>query len=64
MGITVQLLYSEYFHGFLCSEEQNEAVSNIKLGQYSDAAPLLETIFYVRNVEINLGFPLHYNMLK
>ena len=50
--IVEQLLYSEYFHGFLCSEEQNEAVSNIKLGQYSEAAPLLETIFYVRSVEI------------
>ena len=50
--VVEQLLYSEYFHGFLCSEEQNEAVSNIKLGQYSDAAPLLETIFYVRSVEI------------
>ena len=26
-------MYSDYFHGFLCSEEQNEAVSHIKLGQ-------------------------------
>ena len=28
-----KLLYSDYFHAFLCSDEQNEAVSNIKLGK-------------------------------
>jgi len=43
-----KLLYSEYFHAFLCSDEQNEAVSNIKLGKYGEAAPLLEVIFYIR----------------
>lgn len=43
-----KLLYSDYFHAFLCSDEQNEAVSNIKLGKYEDAAPLLEIIFYIR----------------
>lgn len=43
-----KLLYSDYFHAFLCSDEQNEAVSNIKLGKYDDAAPLLEIIFYIR----------------
>ena len=29
-----KLLYSDYFHAFLCSDEQNEAVSYIKLGKY------------------------------
>jgi len=48
VAVSDKLLYSDYFHGFLCSEEQNEAVSHIKMGQYSEAAPLLETIFYVR----------------
>jgi len=43
-----KLLYSEYFHAFLCSDEQNEAVSNIKLGKFGEAAPLLEVIFYIR----------------
>ena len=28
-----KLLYSDYFHAFLCSDEQNEAVSYIKLGK-------------------------------
>ena len=28
-----KLLYSDHFHAFLCSDEQNEAVSNIKLGK-------------------------------
>jgi len=48
VAVSDKLLYSDYFHGFLCSEEQNEAVSYIKMAQYSEAAPLLETIFYVR----------------
>ena len=48
VAVSDKLLYSEYFHGFLCSDEQNEAVSYIKLGNYREAAPLLETIFYVR----------------
>jgi hypothetical protein len=48
----MQLLYSDYFHAFLCSEEQNEAISYIKLGQYSDAAPLLENIFYIRQANV------------
>merc|ERR1719242_979911 len=43
-----KLLYSEYFHAFLSSDEQNEAVSNIKLGKYAEAAPQLEIIFYIR----------------
>merc|ERR1712240_284262 len=38
-----KLLYSDYFHAFLCSDEQNEAVSYIKLGKYDEAAPLLVT---------------------
>merc|ERR1719431_825889 len=50
-----KLLYSDYFHAFLCSEEQNEAVSYIKLGKYSDAAPLLETIFYIREKLVTIS---------
>lgn len=42
------LLYSEYFYSFLSSEEHNEAVSHIKLSRYAEAAPLLESIFRVR----------------
>jgi len=42
------LLYSEHFYSFLCSEEHNEAVSHLKLGRYEEAAPLLEgTVFRV-----------------
>jgi len=50
-----KLLYSDYFHAFLCSDEQNEAVSYIKLGKYSDAAPLLETIFYIREKLVTIS---------
>jgi len=50
-----KLLYSDYFHAFLCSEEQNEAVSYIKLGKYSDAAPLLESIFYIREKLVTIS---------
>lgn len=50
-----KLLYSDYFHAFLCSDEQNEAVSFIKLGKYSDAAPLLETIFYIREKLVTIS---------
>jgi len=48
IAMSDKLLYSDYFHAFLCSDEQNEAVSLIKLGKYGEAAPLLETIFYIR----------------
>jgi hypothetical protein len=57
----LQLLYSDYFHGFLCSEEQNEAISFIKLGQYSDAAPLLENIFYIRQVFVFIFKKIYLN---
>jgi len=50
-----KLLYSDYFHAFLCSDEQNEAVSYIKLGKYDDAAPLLETIFYIREKLVTIS---------
>jgi len=50
-----KLLYSDYFHAFLCSDEQNEAVSYIKLGRYEDAAPLLETIFYIREKLVTIS---------
>jgi len=50
-----KLLYSDYFHAFLCSDEQNEAVSYIKLGKYADAAPLLETIFYIREKLVTIS---------
>lgn len=50
-----KLLYSDYFHAFLCSDEQNEAVSYIKLGKYEDAAPLLETIFYIREKLVTIS---------
>jgi hypothetical protein len=56
-----KLLYSDYFHAFLCSDEQNEAVSYIKLGRYSDAAPLLETIFYVREKLVTIS---HVSVLE
>jgi len=61
IAVNDKLVYSDYFHGFLCSEEQNEAVSHIKLGQYSDAAPLLETIFYVREKLFTLS---HLSVLE
>jgi len=50
-----KLLYSDYFHAFLCSDEQNEAVSYIKLGKYDEAAPLLETIFYIREKLVTIS---------
>jgi len=56
-----KLLYSDYFHAFLCSDEQNEAVSYIKLGKYSDAAPLLETIFYIREKLVTIS---HVSVLE
>jgi len=50
-----KLLYSDYFHAFMCTEEQNEAVSYIKLGRFHEAAPLLETIFYIREKMFTLS---------
>lgn len=50
-----KLLYSDYFHAFLCSDEQNEAVSFIKLGKFEEAAPLLETIFYIREKLVTIS---------
>jgi len=61
IGVCDKLLYSDYFHAFLCSDEQNEAVSYIKLGRYSDAAPLLETIFYVREKLVTIS---HVSVLE
>jgi len=56
-----KLLYSDYFHAFLCSDEQNEAVSYIKLGKYEEAAPLLETIFYIREKLVTIS---HVSVLE
>jgi len=56
-----KLLYSDYFHAFMCTEEQNEAVSYIKLGRYHEAAPLLETIFYIREKMFTLS---HISVLE
>lgn len=56
-----KLLYSDYFHAFLCSDEQNEAVSFIKLGKYQEAAPLLETIFYIREKLVTIS---HVSVLE
>jgi len=50
-----KLLYSDYFHAFLCSDEQNEAVSFIKLGKFEEASPLLETIFYIREKLVTIS---------
>lgn len=61
IAVCDKLLYSDYFHAFLCSDEQNEAVSYIKLGRYSDAAPLLETIFYVREKLVTIS---HVSVLE
>lgn len=49
------LLYSDYFYSFLSSEEHNEAVSHLKLARYSEAIPLLESIFYVREKLLSVG---------
>ena len=43
-----RLLYSECFQRFLAKAKLSEAVSNIKLGKFKEAAGLLETIFYIR----------------
>jgi hypothetical protein len=56
-----KLLYSDYFHAFMCTEEQNEAVSYIKLGRYHEAGPLLETIFYIREKMFTLS---HISVLE
>lgn len=49
------LLYSDYFYSFLSSEEHNEAVSHLKLARYTEAIPLLESIFYVREKLLSVG---------
>ena len=43
-----KILYSECFQRFLYQAELSEAVSNIKLGKFKEAAHLLETIFYIK----------------
>ncbi len=55
IGNCDNLVYSEYFYSFLCSEEHNEAVSHIKLCRYQEAIPLLENIFYVREKLLTLS---------
>ena len=49
------LLYSDYFYSFLSSEEHNEAVSHLKLARFSEAIPLLESIFYVREKLLSIS---------
>ena len=45
---TDNILYSECFQRFLYQAELSEAVSNLKLGKFKEAAHLLETIFYIK----------------